>query len=178
MVESRSLHKWRGFGADGGRMAMNAGRIQTMLPSTPQVESVYLDPTNGILAGIPQNATSLVNGSTTSPHTLLIDGTTLDPTAAVRIAQTVQQETNGGAVMLDAPVSGGKLPYPGVSSCPGIVAAETGALSIMFGSPSPEATALAVPMLERMAREGGVIACGQNGTGVGVKVCNKWVDVL
>jgi len=55
----------------------------------------------------------------------------------------------------------------------GIVGAEAGTLTIMFGSPSSEATALASPLLQTMAREGGVIACGGNGTGVGVKVANK-----
>lgn len=43
----------------------------------------------------------------------------------------------------------------------------------MFGSPSELASSLAVPLLQRMAREAGVIPCGRNGTGVGVKVCNK-----
>jgi 3-hydroxyisobutyrate dehydrogenase len=33
-------------------MAGSASRILTMLPSTPQVESVYLDPRAGILAGL------------------------------------------------------------------------------------------------------------------------------
>lgn len=100
-----------------------------MLPSTPQVESVYLDPKSGILAGIPDYCTPLAPESShlsfepeeneetneqaatlgrNDPHTLLIDGTTLDPTAAIRIAETVHRQTDGGAVMLDAPVSGGK----------------------------------------------------------------------
>lgn len=56
---------------------------------------------------------------------------------------------------------------------PGIVAATAGSLTIMMGSPSPEASALAIPLLKRMAREGGVVECGTNGTGVGVKVANK-----
>lgn len=55
------------------------------------------------------------------------------------------------------------------------MAAEKGELTIMFGSPSPMATRLAMPLLQMMAREGGVIECGGSGTGVGVKVCNKWV---
>lgn len=127
---------------------MGASQIMTMLPSTPQVESVYLDPKHGILAGIPAEGDALsvesasnddlaarsdspftveqISSSTTmspassavtkhpdvplggGPHTLLIDGTTLDPTAAIRIAQTVQDVAKGGAVMLDAPVSGGR----------------------------------------------------------------------
>lgn len=45
----------------------------------------------------------------------------------------------------------------------------------MFGSPSEIASGHAIPLLQRMAREGGAIPCGRNGTGVGVKVCNKCV---
>lgn len=48
-------------------------------------------------------------------------------------------------------------------------------MTIMFGSPSLHASALALPLLQRMARQGGVVACGGNGAGVGVKVCNKCV---
>jgi 3-hydroxyisobutyrate dehydrogenase len=121
-----------------------------MLPSTPQVESVYLDPTVGILAGLkdlPPNTeelplplsnmttssdqssahTSLPSGSKSPirnivdsitgtgtehpPHTILIDQTTLDPTFAMSLAEKVQSETLGRALMLDAPVSGGES-YP------------------------------------------------------------------
>ena len=58
----------------------------------------------------------------------------------------------------------------------GTTAATSGNLTIMFGSPSEIASGHAVPLLQRMAREGGVIPCGRNGTGVGVKVCNKCVS--
>ena len=106
-----------------------------MLPSTPQVEAVYLDPTQGILPGLlslPANIPSLstsshpdsaqtdstLASSASGPssvcatsnhiHTLLIDQTTLDPTVAVSVAKRIQDETGGKALMMDAPVSGGK----------------------------------------------------------------------
>lgn len=112
-----------------------------MLPSTPQVESVYLDPEAGVLAGlkeVPADSTPLngtkenisngaestgsLQGSSSSsapgtaadntPHTLLIDQTTLDPTFAMSLAEKVQSETLGHALMLDAPVSGGEEGQP------------------------------------------------------------------
>ena len=129
-----------------GSIATSASRILTMLPSTPQVESVYLDHAAGILAGLndlPPDTESLQlplsNMTTTSdqssahsssptektpmrnivdsitgtgtehpPHTILIDQTTLDPTFAMSLAEKVQSETLGRALMLDAPVSGGE----------------------------------------------------------------------
>lgn len=104
-----------------------------MLPSTPNVESVYLDSSNGILSGLmslPRDVPSLPAPAVSSssshtlpasgppqsptepmssePHTVLIDQTTLDPTAAMAVAARIHKETDGKAVMLDAPVSGGQ----------------------------------------------------------------------
>ncbi|KAK8865764.1 hypothetical protein IAR55_000911 [Kwoniella newhampshirensis] len=204
--------------ASGREMALRASRILTMLPSTPQVETVYLDPKGGILAGLlelppetpsvdtkslfrtpstpaadieeisssttispppaPPNTTPPLDSSTTmsptstttrptlsdtSPHTLLIDQTTLDPTIARGIASHIHSATALRALMHDAPVSGGTG------------AAERGELTIMLGSPSPYAKEMATELLSRMARIGGVIDCGENGAGVGVKVCNNLI---
>ncbi|WVF70809.1 hypothetical protein IAT40_005603 [Kwoniella sp. CBS 6097] len=213
--------------SSGKDVARAASRILTMLPSTPQVESVYLDKQTGILAGLqaldssvshfgpPEDATNdgggygggttieeLSSTTTMSPgpdvpgsqsppidssttlspssspsstsssssdstsrdaHTLLIDCTTLSPTSAIQVAQTIHTTTNGQAMMLDAPVSGGT------------VAAARGQLTIMFGSPSETATDMALPLLQTMARDEGVVYCGSNGKGVGVKVCNNLI---
>lgn len=114
-----------GHSADSARMALAASRIVTMLPSTPQVEAVYLDSSSGILSGLqslPKNTEALSTpeqvdaaGSTTNaetsstPHTILIDQTTLDPTVAMAVAARIHEETEGRVLMLDAPVSGGEL---------------------------------------------------------------------
>ncbi|OCF33248.1 hypothetical protein I316_04989 [Kwoniella heveanensis BCC8398] len=220
--------------SSGKEVAQTASRILTMLPSTPQVESVYLDKHTGISAGlqslsssdapilgtanpvgssrdeanieqlsstttispgpdIPGTQTPPIDSSTTlSPssqaatssssqasaplhstgngdienstaHTLLIDCTTLSPTSAIQVAEAIHASTNGHAMMLDAPVSGGT------------VAAAQGQLTIMFGSPSDTVTQMALPLLQTMARDGGVMYCGSNGKGVGVKVCNNLI---
>jgi 3-hydroxyisobutyrate dehydrogenase len=118
------------------RLAQHAGRIVTMLPSTPQVEAVYLNEETGILAGLiglpddtpalepvsaaevdglvskpPQTSSTDSTPLPKDPHTILIDQTTLDPTAAVSVAARIRDETGGRALMLDAPVSGG-MPAP------------------------------------------------------------------
>lgn len=119
------------------RLAQHAGRIVTMLPSTPQVEAVYLNEETGILAGLiglpvdtpalepvsaaevdglvskpPQTSSTDSTPLPKDPHTILIDQTTLDPTAAVSVAARIRDETGGRALMLDAPVSGGTLRSP------------------------------------------------------------------
>ena len=149
MVESEESSRplfWRMAGLMGS-IATSASRILTMLPSTPQVESVYLDPRAGILAGLKdltgdteplktpstktttstlgsahapasaevaeksmmRNMVDSITGTGTEnpPHTILIDQTTLDPTFAMSLAEKIQSETLGRALMLDAPVSGG-----------------------------------------------------------------------
>ena len=135
-------------------IAARAGTIFTMLPSTPQVEAVYLSPT-GLLPGLV---------SSTS-ETLLLDCTTLDPSAAKAVSERVTRETSGRAAMLDCPVSGGTT------------GASAATLTFMVGTPngSKEVFDKALPYLARMAREGRVIHCGASGAGLGIKICNKSV---
>lgn len=70
-----------------------------MLPSSPQVQTVYTQ-AGGIiptLKSLPEHA---------AQDTLCIDSTTLD----VRVARDVAKEVNQtGAQIVDAPVSGGQL---------------------------------------------------------------------
>lgn len=127
-------------------MAQAASRIVTMLPSTPQVESVYLDESQGILSGLlslppdtqalpspepslsisdiasppssapaspPSGSASPSQPKSADPHTILIDQTTLDPTAAMAVASRIHEQTGGMALMLDAPVSGGMYALTG-----------------------------------------------------------------
>ena len=64
--------------------------VITMLPSSPHVKSVYLEP-NGVLAGVADGVT-------------LIDSSTIDPHAAREVAK---HAADHGNPMADAPVSGG-----------------------------------------------------------------------
>lgn len=67
-----------------------------MLPSSPQVQSVYMD---GIIPVLRKLPADLAQG------TLCIDSTTLD----VEVARGVAREaTATGSQMIDAPVSGGE----------------------------------------------------------------------
>jgi 3-hydroxyisobutyrate dehydrogenase len=68
-----------------------------MLPSSPQVKSVYSD---AIVPALSQLPAELVQS------TLCIDSTTLDVDVARDVASAVTQK---GAQMIDAPVSGGTL---------------------------------------------------------------------
>jgi 3-hydroxyisobutyrate dehydrogenase len=86
--------------------------VITMLPSSPQVKSVYNEGIIPALQTLPDEFTRT---------TLCIDSTTLDVDVARTVAESVLQT---GAQMVDAPVSGGKkqiilLAFASVSTdCP------------------------------------------------------------
>ncbi|PFH49120.1 hypothetical protein AMATHDRAFT_63843 [Amanita thiersii Skay4041] len=122
--------------------------IVTMLPSSPQVNSVYHE---GIMPGLINLSTEAVQG------TLCIDSTTLDVSVAREVAKDV---TKLGARMVDAPVSGG------------VTGAKAGTLSFLVGG-TEESFKLAQPYLSLMGQR--LIYCGSSGAGLGAKICNNLV---
>jgi 2-hydroxy-3-oxopropionate reductase len=121
--------------------AARADIVITMLPDTPQVEEVVLSP-----GGLAENP---------PPGKLVVDMSTISPTAARRIAGVMAER---GVAMLDAPVSGGPQ------------GAENGTLSIMAGG-QEEAFRRARPVLEGMGKT--IVHVGEAGAGQTVKCCNQ-----
>ncbi len=121
-------------------VASEADLVITMLPDSPDVEAAYLG-ADGVLEGA-------------RPGSLLVDMSTISPTAAARVAQAAEKR---GCPMLDAPVSGGD------------VGARNATLSIMVGG-APEAFERARPVLEVMGKP---VLCGPSGSGQVVKACNQ-----
>jgi 3-hydroxyisobutyrate dehydrogenase len=126
-------------------VGLQVSTLITMLPSSPHVRDVYTKP-DGVLRGIKANSKAL-----------LIDSSTIAP----QTARDVAKEAEGlGAIMVDAPVSGG------------VGGAEAGTLTFMVGG-SEEAFNLAKPVLQRMGKN--IVHCGPTGTGQVAKVCNNVV---
>lgn len=115
-----------GEGARGGTSAKNVAEqcdiVITMLPDTPDVESVVLG-TDGIIEG-------------SRPGLLLIDMSTISPVATREIASLVRAKN---VRMLDAPVSGGDK------------GAVSGTLSIMVGGEKSDFEE-AKPIFEAMGK--------------------------
>lgn len=126
----------------------NVRTIVSMLPSSPHVEKVYTGD-DGVLAGL--------RSSSSSETPLLIDSSTIDPNVARVVAKKAAEQ---GAVMIDAPVSGG------------VGGAENGTLTFMVGG-SNQAFESAKPILARMGKN--IVHCGDVGTGQVAKVCNNVV---
>ncbi len=100
----------------------HANAVITVVPDSPDVESVYLDK-NGVC-------------ETLSHSALAIDMSTVSPETARRVAQAVRDR---GADFLDAPISGGKT---------GAIA---GTLAIMVGG-DEQTFELAKPLLQAMGK--------------------------
>ncbi|BGP58657.1 hypothetical protein JCM8202_006367 [Rhodotorula sphaerocarpa] len=130
-------------------VARLASTIVTMLPSSKEVEEVFLGE-NGLSEGLEGLADSK------RAETLIIDCTTGDREEAIQVAQKMRDLV--GASMIDAPVSGG------------VVGAEKGTLSFMVGGPQ-EAFQRAEPHLAKMGAR--AIHCGDSGNGLAVKICNN-----
>ncbi|KAH7910174.1 NAD binding domain of 6-phosphogluconate dehydrogenase-domain-containing protein [Hygrophoropsis aurantiaca] len=124
--------------------------VVTMLPSSPQVKSVYTE-SNGIIPALRSYEGQAL------AQTLIIDSTTLDVEVAREVAGDVVKT---GAHILDAPVSGG------------VSGAKAGTLSFLVGG-SESAFNLSQPLLSYMGKR--IIHCGPSGAGLGAKICNNLV---
>ncbi|KAM0751243.1 3-hydroxyisobutyrate dehydrogenase [Meredithblackwellia eburnea MCA 4105] len=129
-------------------VARLAGTVFTMLPSSPQVEEVYLGE-NGLWESVKEL------DEAKRQESLFVDCTSLDQGVAKEVARKM---TELGAAMIDAPVSGG------------VVKADNGQLSFMVGGPE-EAFKRAKVYLEMMGAK--QIYCGESGNGLAAKICNN-----
>jgi 2-hydroxy-3-oxopropionate reductase len=125
-------------------VARSSDIVITMLPDTPDVESVIAGP-GGVLEGVRDGA-------------VLIDMSSISPVVTRALAS---RAATSGAVMLDAPVSGGEI------------GAKNGTLSIMVGG---DATAFqrVKPILACLGSPDRIIHIGaEPGSGQICKICNQ-----
>lgn len=127
-----------------------AGTVVTMLPSSPEVNTVYTE-SNGIIPAL------RLFSADRPQQTLLIDSTTLDVDVARRVASDAEELK---ALMIDAPVSGG------------VAGAKAGTLSFLVGG-TETAFRKAEPILAHMGQR--IIHCGSSGAGLSAKICNNLV---
>ena len=127
-------------------VAASADVVITMLPDSPDVERVMTGE-DGVFEGL-------------KPDALLIDMSTISPVVARRLAAEAERR---GAVLLDAPVSGGE------------VGAINATLSIMVGGPDA-AFQRALPIFEALGKS--IVLVGGVGAGQVCKACNQVVVAL
>ena len=135
----------------------------------PPWQDVYLKTSDSIVSAL----TKLPKGE----PTLCIDSTTLDVDVAREVAKKVEDT---GAMMVDAPVSGGIPPllknnHSRINDARrdiGVTGAKAATLSFMVGGPQPSFT-LAKPYLSLMGSRS--LHCGPSGAGLAAKICNNLV---
>jgi 3-hydroxyisobutyrate dehydrogenase len=115
--------------------------IITMLPTSKEVKSVYLDE-SGVLS---QDVNGLI----------LIDSSTIDPMSSREVSK---RATDKGALMLDAPVSGGTG------------GAEAGSLTFMVGGELSLFNQMSF-LFQAMGKN--IVYCGNSGNGQVAKVANN-----
>ena len=126
-------------------VARRATRIITMLPDGPDVERV-LEGERGVFSAIQRGA-------------IVIDTSSISPAVARRLAERARSY---GALMLDAPVSGGEI------------GAINATLSIMVGGDAAAFEAVR-PIFNGMGNPERVLRIGDSGAGQLCKVCNQMV---
>ncbi len=162
---SRSGVKERGLLDGGGsecaspaEVAKAAEFIITMLPNTPDVESVLFGE-KGVATGLSSHA-SRDTRSGGGNRKVVIDMSSISPLETKKFAERISEL---GAEYLDAPVSGGE------------VGAKNASLTIMVGG-NEEVFARAKPILELMGKN--ITLVGANGDGQTTKVANQIIVAL
>jgi 2-hydroxy-3-oxopropionate reductase len=134
-----------GRAASPAEIARQTTRIITMVPDSTDVEEVLEGP-GGVFSAL-------------QPATIIIDHSSIAPAVARRLAEKAMSL---GALMLDAPVSGGD------------VGAISGTLSIMVGGDA-QAFADVRPILDVMGNPERIVYIGEAGAGQLCKLCNQMV---
>jgi 2-hydroxy-3-oxopropionate reductase len=137
--------------ADAAEVARRSEVIVTMLPDTPDVETVLFG-ANGVAAGLQADA----GGA----RKVVIDMSSISPMATKAFAQKINAL---GADYIDAPVSGGE------------VGAKAASLTIMCGGDAAVFERVR-PLLEKMGKN--ITLVGVNGDGQTTKVANQIIVAL
>lgn len=137
--------------ANAAEVAQKAEVVITMLPDTPDVETVLFGE-NGIAAGL--------QGGGGGTRKVVIDMSSISPMATKQFAEKINAL---GADYVDAPVSGGE------------VGAKAASLTIMCGG-DPAVFERVKPLLEKMGKN--ITLVGGNGDGQTTKVANQIIVAL
>jgi 2-hydroxy-3-oxopropionate reductase len=141
--------------ASAEEVTRNTDIVFTMVPDTPDVESVLFG-NNGVATGL-QGGALMSDGNT---RKIIVDMSSISPMATKVFAQKINAL---GANYIDAPVSGGE------------VGAKAASLTIMCGGPET-AFARVKPLLELMGKN--ITLVGGNGDGQTTKVANQIIVAL
>ncbi|KAL1966532.1 hypothetical protein VTN77DRAFT_4454 [Rasamsonia byssochlamydoides] len=159
--------------ATGFEAVKAADLVITMLPGTPAVKAVYLDPSTGILAGVKAAAATTSSGR----RKIIMECGTIETATILEVARatkdTASELASSGWTLtfVDAPVSGGPM------------GAQAGTLTFMVGVDSDSNANNSVfnavkNVLSHMGKAENVFLCGDVGAGTAFKIINNYLSAI
>ncbi|KAH7056920.1 3-hydroxyisobutyrate dehydrogenase-like protein [Macrophomina phaseolina] len=145
--------------SNGFEAAKAADVVITMLPDSPAVKAVYLDPTTGILAS--------ASAHPSQQPKLLMECGTIETATILSVASAVSAAPpSTRPAFVDAPVSGGPM------------GAQDGTLTFMAGATNSTDFARAKQYLAHMGQPDAVFHCGDVGAGTAFKIINNYLSAI
>ncbi|KAF4553930.1 Hypothetical protein D9617_5g068050 [Elsinoe fawcettii] len=153
---------------NGAEAVSQADHVYTMLPGAQAVESVYLDPSTGIIPA----ATKILTSSPSSKK-IIVECGTIETSTILKVAEAASSASSSLSppnrlTFADAPVSGGPM------------GAEKGTLTFMVGVPPSAKNDFASikRVLSTMGPEDAIFPCGDVGAGTAFKVINNYLSAI
>jgi 3-hydroxyisobutyrate dehydrogenase-like beta-hydroxyacid dehydrogenase len=139
--------------------------VITMLPNSPAVQQVYLDPKTGIISG------ALEAAKTSPQKKVLMECGTIETATILSVAKASESSSASlpaaaSFSFVDAPVSGGPM------------GAEAGTLTFMVGAENTASFEAAKDVLRHMGNAESVFHCGAVGAGTAFKVINNYLSAI
>ncbi|PMD13522.1 3-hydroxyisobutyrate dehydrogenase [Hyaloscypha hepaticicola] len=151
---------------NGFEAANAANMVITMLPNSPAVKAVYLDPKTGVLAGVKAAAKSLPEKKIIMECGTIETATILEVAKAVTTSVSTTSSSGSSIYFVDAPVSGGPM------------GAEDGTLTFMVGADDKDSFDAAKEVLSHMGKKESIFHCGDVGAGTAFKVINNYLSAI
>jgi 3-hydroxyisobutyrate dehydrogenase-like beta-hydroxyacid dehydrogenase len=131
-----------------------------MLPHSPAVKTVYLDPKIGLIAG--------AKGA--GKEKIIMECGTIETATILEVGKAVSESSaETGLTFVDAPVSGGPM------------GAEAGTLTFMVGSgpnAPPDTFETVKDVLQHMGKKENIFLCGDVGAGTAFKIINNYLSAI
>lgn len=140
--------------------------VITMLPDTPAVKAVYLDPKTGVIAG----AVSALSSNSSPKRKILMECGTIETATILQVNDSVKAAASklppNSLTFVDAPVSGGPM------------GAQDGTLCFMVGCSEKDVFPVVKDVLSTMGVRDSVFLCGDVGAGTAFKVINNYLSAI
>ncbi|KAH8712126.1 6-phosphogluconate dehydrogenase [Phaeosphaeriaceae sp. PMI808] len=149
---------------NGSEAIKRADTVITMLPGSGAMKQVYLDSSDGILAGA-ESLLKSANGSQNKK--LIMECGTIETSTILEVAKATSSSSASSILtFVDAPVSGGPM------------GAQDGTLAFMAGMNNKSMFPRVKNYLSHMGKPDAIFLCGDIGAGTAFKVINNYLSAI